>query len=231
MTGSVLGTFDRWATWVLRGVSLAIEIGLLIIGLSVIFSDSLDPLSGMVAWDLLAVLYLIAGLIGIWLMPHGHTVEDGRSAGPTGTHPVVASLLGFYWGLLPVVFSLLGLVAALDVLFLDHEQGRDLQMTMKGAGAVAIVTAWILLHVSYARRYRWIYHRHDGGLEFPGDGDHAPTSVDFLYFSMTMGASFATSDVNVTDTRMRAHVIVHSVLSFFYNAVVLAVAFRVLTGG
>ncbi|WP_226338345.1 DUF1345 domain-containing protein [Arthrobacter sp. UM1] len=59
----------------------------------------------------------------------------------------------------------------------------------------------------------------------------APTGADFLYFAMTLGSSFATSDVTVTTTRMRWHGLVHSALSFFYNAVVLAVGFRILTGG
>jgi uncharacterized membrane protein len=36
--------------------------------------------------------------------------------------------------------------------------------------------------------------------------------------------------VSVTSQAMRWHVMVHSVLSFFYNAVVLAVAIGILTG-
>ena len=68
----------------------------------------------------------------------------------------------------------------------------------------------------------------DGGLEFPRCA--APTATDFLYFSFTLGTSFAVSDVNVTAQTMRWHVMVHSVLSFFYNAIVLAVAIGLLTG-
>jgi uncharacterized membrane protein len=55
-------------------------------------------------------------------------------------------------------------------------------------------------------------------------------ATDFLYFSFTLGTSFAASDVTVTSQAMRWHVMVHSILSFFYNTVVLAVAFGILTG-
>ncbi|HEY6594740.1 MAG TPA: DUF1345 domain-containing protein [Asanoa sp.] len=47
---------------------------------------------------------------------------------------------------------------------------------------------------------------------------------------MTIGVSFATSDVEVRSRVLRWHVMVHSVLGFFYNAVVLAVAIGVVTG-
>jgi uncharacterized membrane protein len=42
--------------------------------------------------------------------------------------------------------------------------------------------------------------------------------------------SFASSDVEVHGRALRWHVLVHSVISFFYNAVVLAVAVSVITG-
>ena len=41
-------------------------------------------------------------------------------------------------------------------------------------------------------------------------------------------ATFATSDVEVRTRRMRLLVATHSVISFFYNAVVVAAAFAVL---
>jgi uncharacterized membrane protein len=66
------------------------------------------------------------------------------------------------------------------------------------------------------------------GLEFPHGA--APMATDFLYFSFTLGTSFAASDVTVTSQTMRWHVMIHSILSFFYNTVVLAVAFGILTG-
>jgi uncharacterized membrane protein len=57
-----------------------------------------------------------------------------------------------------------------------------------------------------------------------------PALVDFLYFSFTVGVSFAVSDVEVRSRALRWHVMVHSILSFFYNAIVLAVAINIITG-
>jgi uncharacterized membrane protein len=54
-------------------------------------------------------------------------------------------------------------------------------------------------------------------------------STDFYYFAFTLGTSFAVSDVVVTTAGMRWHVMVHSVLSSCYNAVLPAVAIGILT--
>ncbi|MEZ2371333.1 DUF1345 domain-containing protein [Arthrobacter sp. RCC_34] len=56
------------------------------------------------------------------------------------------------------------------------------------------------------------------------------SSLDYLYFSFTIGTSFATSDVEVVGDRTRRVVLVHSIVGFFYNALVVAVAFQVLQG-
>ena len=102
--------------------------------------------------------------------------------------------------------------------------------TLQDAGAIAIVLAWMLLHAGYARFYGSLTAADEGGaaLEFPRTGQL--TSTDYFYFAFTIGTSFAVSDVMVTTSRMRWHVMTHSALSFFYNAAILAVAISIVTG-
>jgi uncharacterized membrane protein len=66
-----------------------------------------------------------------------------------------------------------------------------------------------------------------GGLEFPGDRE--PGMLDFTYFSFTVGTSFAASDVKVTSRRSRGVVLGHTILSFAYNTVLIAVVINVIT--
>jgi uncharacterized membrane protein len=122
--------------------------------------------------------------------------------------------------LFTVAASLTGLSAALDVLA-DHNDSEYASL-ITGLGVVVVICAWLLLHLGYARFYaQW------RDLRFPGTPE--PRLVDFLYFSFTVGVSFAASDVEVMTRRMRWHVTVHSITSFFYNAIVLAVAVGVIT--
>lgn len=62
------------------------------------------------------------------------------------------------------------------------------------------------------------------GLSFAG-GDGTPQGLwDFVYFSFTIGMTAQTSDTGVTTARMRRATTGHAALSFFYNAVIVALA-------
>jgi len=61
-----------------------------------------------------------------------------------------------------------------------------------------------------------------GGLVFPGNGE--PGAWDFLYFAFVIGMTGQVSDVAVASTPLRRVVLAHAVVSFFYYAVILAVA-------
>jgi hypothetical protein len=58
----------------------------------------------------------------------------------------------------------------------------------------------------------------------------APTFGDFLYFSLTIGATSQTSDVVISSPAIRRAVAVHALLSFAFNTAVLAVIIKIAAG-
>lgn len=134
---------------------------------------------------------------------------------------------GLFRSAFPMLASFVGLVASLSVLLSSDLPEADAQL-LRVVGVLTMVLAWLMLHIGYARRYRRDYDRwgHQG-FAFP-ETKH-PQLIDFLYFALTLGTTFATSDVNVTRRSVRWTVLVHSIIGFFYNAVVLAVAFKIIT--
>lgn len=130
-----------------------------------------------------------------------------------------------------VFVSLLSLVLAISL----APEVRDLQ-TARGVSlafmaALGVISAWAILHTSYALHYAYLYYRSEespGGLDFPGE--QSPRQRDFAYFAFTVGTSFAVSDVNVTDDAMRQAVLGHQILSFFYNTSILATVITMATG-
>jgi uncharacterized membrane protein len=117
--------------------------------------------------------------------------------------------------------SVTGLGAAVAVL----NAGDDTEFgpVVTGLGVLVMICAWLLLSLGYARFYAsWPDWR------FPKTPH--PQLVDFLYFSVTVSVSFAVSDVEVLSRPLRWHVMVHSVVAFFYNAIVLAIAVGIITG-
>ena len=130
-----------------------------------------------------------------------------------------------------VLVSLVGLVLAISL----SPHVRDLE-TARGVSvvvldALGVVSAWGVLHISYALHYAYLYYRSEesaGGLAFPGE--QSPKQLDFAYFAFTIGTSFAVSDVAVTDPAIRQAVLGHQILSFFYNTSILALVINLVTG-
>jgi uncharacterized membrane protein len=97
---------------------------------------------------------------------------------------------------------------------------------------VAVICSWSLVHTVFGLRYAHTFYGdpdgpsgpkpHAGGLIFPGDRE--PDYMDFAYFAFVIGMCFQVSDVQVTSRDFRKLVLVHSMLSFGFNTVVLALA-------
>ncbi|MBB5869749.1 putative membrane protein [Allocatelliglobosispora scoriae] len=171
----------------------------------------------LLLWSTVAITYLIIG---------GFRIRRQRLSDPNVPEPAPpqwsAVLLGRRFSFFfTAAASLTGLGAALDVL--GDSDKDEYTSLITGLGVVVMVAAWMLLHLGYARFYaQWTEWR------FPACPH--PNVVDFLYFSFTLGVSFAASDVEVQSRALRWHVMVHSVISFFYNAIVLAIAVGIVTG-
>jgi hypothetical protein len=174
----------------------------------------------LAVWDVLALAFLFRQ---VRAMRRGRV--DGESE-PDWLLPV--RLMRLRYGAL-IVASATGLSSGLLIVTVDQREDWSLTLeAIRVLAALAAVLAWLILHTGYAMHYANIYFAHGKGMNFPGT--QAPNFLDFAYFALTLGATFATSDVEVTNRRIRHAVIWHSVLSFFYNAAVLGLAIGAFTG-
>lgn len=116
------------------------------------------------------------------------------------------------------------------------------ELTQKGAPAPATVAlivgtlalAWLFSNGVYALHYANMFYMRGeegdaGGLNFPATDE--PNYWDFVYFAFCLGMCFQTSDVEMTDTRMRRVATFHCLAAFVFNLGVLAFTINVLGGG
>lgn len=129
-------------------------------------------------------------------------------------------------GLLAVVVSLAAIFAAI--------QDADAAGWHRAGALLSVPLGWLTLHTLFAFRYAHLWYAPGAppgpargekqcGLDFGGDVQEAGLG-DFLYYSLTIGMTAQTSDTAVTTRAMRRVTLVHAVLSFFYNAVLIALA-------
>jgi uncharacterized membrane protein len=128
-----------------------------------------------------------------------------------------------------------GLVAAVAIIGHGPQVKNEVEKWEAYAlGVLAISAGWFVVHTVYTFRYAhlfWFDEDQDGqpgGFNFPGTDD--PSEYDFAYFSFCIGTSFAVSDPQVTETRVRREVMVHSIIAFAYNSVIVGMVINLFAG-
>lgn len=130
-----------------------------------------------------------------------------------------------------VFVSLVGLLLAVSLVPDVTDLGTIRGASVAFMAALGVISAYGVLHTSYALHYAYLYYRSEesaGGLSFPGE--QSPDQLDFAYFAFTIDMSTGLPDVEVTDRAIRRAVLGHLALSFFYNTAVLALVIDFLTG-
>lgn len=106
-----------------------------------------------------------------------------------------------------------------------------------GLMALSLAGAWLLIQCVFTLHYARVYYRsenpHDDmptrGLGFPDGKD--PDYLDLLYYSAVIGMTSQVSDVSIRSRTMRHLTLLHALLSFGFNLIVLATAVNVFAGG
>jgi uncharacterized membrane protein len=95
---------------------------------------------------------------------------------------------------------------------------------------LTILLSWAFIHTIFALHYAHeFYDLTAGGLAFPQrDGD--PDYWDFVYFSFVIGMTSQVSDVAITSKLIRRTATVHGIVSFLFNAALLALTINIAAG-
>lgn len=180
---------------------------------------------GLLAWCVGVAVYLILA----WWLCVGFDAKRTRERAQAQDEPSVVLFL-------VLLLVTMVCVAAIAVLM---QQSRDLSGVQRalhiGLSVVALALSWLFIQTIFTFRYSHRYYQEekldepDGpGLRFPGGLD--PDYFDFLYYSHVVGMTSQVSDVQVTSREMRRLTLVHGVLSFAFNMLVLALSINVVAG-
>lgn len=180
---------------------------------------------GLLGWCVGIVVYLLLA----WWLCVGFDAKRTRSRAQAQDEPGVVLLL-------VLLLATAACVAAITVLM---QQSRDLSGSSRalhlGLAVFALAVSWLFIQTIFTFHYAHLYYHEeklnepDGpGLQFPGGQD--PDYFDFLYYSFVVGITSQVSDVQVTSREMRRLTMVHGVLSFGFNMLILALSINVVAG-
>jgi uncharacterized membrane protein len=138
----------------------------------------------------------------------------------------------FFIVLIAVCFGVFGTL----ILILDHSGAGEKKIIHTLISLSPVLFSWILLHTIFTIRYAHLYHgnRSDktkgiiGGLEFPVETE--PDYLDFAYFSFVIGMTFQVSDITISSKTIRRFVLLHSLISFVFNTILVALTINAIAG-
>src|SRR6267378_3083515 len=121
-----------------------------------------------------------------------------------------------------------GQFASLGAIFSELGTGTGRRPAHIVVAALTILLSWAFIHTIFALHYAHEFYDEDigGGLAFPG-GETEPDYWDFVYFSFVIGMTSQVSDVGVTHKEIRRTVAAHGVVSFIFNAALLALTVNI----
>jgi len=137
-----------------------------------------------------------------------------------------------------LILAVIAIIFATWAIFADLGSVKHLDGTEKYGSLVlaltTIVASWFFTATIFALHYAHDYyfqvqHGKDGGLIFLPVGED-PSYWDFMYFSFILSATAQTADVTLASTQMRRTCTLHSILAFFFNTSLLALAVNMASG-
>jgi uncharacterized membrane protein len=180
------------------------------------------PVATLLGWDI-ASLVLLA-LIWSVIMPATPDSTRSRAGSEDPGRKLVYVLV--------VITSSASLLAATLMVGRAHSMSPDLARLVAVLCLAAVALSWTVTHTAFAMRYARLYYREDregvGGIELPGGTPLA--YFDFAYFAFTLGMCFQVSDACVSSAQIRKVVLLHALISFAYNSVILAFVLNLVFG-
>ena len=196
------------------------------IGIAVVVGAAAGTVVGAIAgwqyapaagWIATAVVYLIWTWASVAKMtaPAIEIVVQQRhpARGPADTIVVIASIAS------------LGGVA--NLLIAGTAKGPDATIAA-AVGFLSVIAAWLVVHTVYTLRYAVLYYTEPvGGIDF--NQEEKPTFADFAYLAFTIAVTFGVTDTAVKNRLIRKSVLQHSMVSYLFGTVILAITVQVIT--
>ena len=177
-------------------------------------------LRGLVAWNGAALCFLALAWRTILSCDANRTRQLSRREDEH--RPTIDSLL-----LTASVASMGGVLQALAHAS-DPKNALATYLTL--AAIATVVLSWALIHTVYAFHYARLYYEAGGegsGIDF--HGDEPPDYLDFCYIAFSVATTFGVTDSEVGGRPIRRTITKHSVLSFTFATVIVALALSVIS--
>ena len=185
------------------------------------------PACILIGWDAGLVVYLVWTYAMMWRAQVERIRKRAAEEDEGASFILMLSIAATAASFVAIAFALGGLKSGGEHAVMPGGAAAHVLLAIN-----TILLSWAFVHTIFTLHYAHEYYgeRGDGkigGLEFPHDS--RPDYLDFLYFSLVIGMTSQTSDVNICSKVIRRMAAIHGVLSFFFNVTVLALTVNMVS--
>jgi len=196
---------------------ISVGVGLVVTLAAAVVTDWRVATRLLTGWDLAVALYLV---LAFHLMARSdfHHIRRHAARQDEGQLAILTCTVAAALASLAAIFAELGMSAA--------EASRPRSHVL--LATLTILLSWAFIHTIFALHYAHEFYDETAGrgMSFPG-GDPNPDYWDFVYFSFVIGMTSQVSDVAITSKVIRRTVTVHGIVSFLFNAALLALTVNI----
>ena len=178
--------------------------------------------SALIGWCVLTAINLLLA----WICIHRsnpHETETSVAEQDQSSAVILATI---------VISASISLVAIGFLLAVSKEQPFSVRLAHILLAVTTIALSWLLMHAKFGFHYAHCYYRKyakkgdEPVFNFPGK--HPPDYLDFMYFSFVIGMTSQVSDVAIETRAMRRLALLHGLISFAFNLMIVAFFINVL---
>jgi uncharacterized membrane protein len=190
-----------------------------------IYSQQFDTRAFLITW----LAYSLSHLLLSWITISSiHPLEVKKIASTQDANKTFI----FIFVIIACVSGLFSIILMLNTA--KEMKGNELMEYMI-LSIGSVISAWWMLHTVFTFRYAHLYYQKSltkkaeymMGLEFPDEKE--PDYLDFAYFSFVLGMTFQVSDVEINSRTLRRLALLHGLISFVFNTVIIALTISVIS--
>ncbi|WP_244296557.1 DUF1345 domain-containing protein [Paenarthrobacter nitroguajacolicus] len=178
-----------------------------------------------IGWAVAALIYVAWVWLVIARLDPSETQQHATSEDPSrGTTD-----------LLILVANLASLAAVAAVIVNSHAEATGTRLYSGGLALACVALSWMLVQTLFTLRYAELYYSPEsdaggevGGISF--NQDRLPQYTDFAYLATSLGMTYQVSDTNIGNHKIRVEALKHSLLSYLFGTVILAVTINLVIG-
>ena len=173
----------------------------------------------LAGWDAGGLLYIV---LAAMVMRNG-TPEAMRERAVRYDEPQISF----------VILMMLAIVVSFVAIFFEFSAAKTapggpfVPLTL---GVFTLFVSWALTHTMFTLHYAHLHYGNGPaarGIQRPEKGELNYT--DLVYFSFLIGCATEASDFVSTNSAMRRFMIVHSIVAYFFNVVIIAMTISVIS--